>query len=485
VSLPRPRKGRAGVGLRILLPIVLLLIALPLDQTHAAPLGQWTSTTSYPNQIAGESCVVYSDQAYCVGGFNSKGGDYNSVYRAPLTSTGIGAWSATSPYPAKIDSASCAVSGSEVYCVGGENSTDVLSNVYAAPISSSGVGGWSGVAAYPQTIAASSCVVNAGYIYCIGGYDINGEETSSVYYSSLASGLSSWVSTTPYPVAVDAAGCVVEANDVYCVAGQEESGLPNFPIPDVYYAQLSANGVGTWYQTTPYPIALASPSCVQSSGNIYCVGGYDLSLLSHANAYVGAISSSGAVSWANATSYPVPVDVNSCVSDFSNMYCIAGRQSIQSGVSVMGSDYYAPLLAPGTAPGPTPPPVSTTTTTTTSTTSTTTSTPSITTSTTPSTTSTTPTTTSTPTSTTVATTSTTSSATTPATTTLTGTGTAQTTTSASPTSPQTASTYTYSIPANGAEPQPSGSSDMLMAAALVAVVGVVVGATYLARRHAR
>ena len=129
------------------LSLLLLLLAVPLDQANAISLGQWASTTSYPMHVAGDSCVTSSGSVYCVGGFDASGNDYDNVYYAQLTPTGIGSWSSATPYPAKVDSAACFTEAATIYCVGGESSTTVFDNVYSATISPSGIGGWSSAAA--------------------------------------------------------------------------------------------------------------------------------------------------------------------------------------------------------------------------------------------------------------------------------------------------------------------------------------------------
>jgi hypothetical protein len=335
------------IGMRGELLLILVLLSLApvvaLDPASPPSLGQWASTTSYPLKVAGESCDVYSNTVYCIGGFDAQGKDYDNAYYASLSSSGIGPWTSTTPYPADIDSQSCAIASAEIYCVGGENSTSVVSNVYEAPITSSGIGAWSQAAAYPQTIAASSCFVSSGYLYCVGGFDITGDETAASYYSSLSSGLKSWMSSTAYPFAVNSEACMVQGNSVYCVAGNEESGLPQFPVANVYYAQISASGIGTWTSTAQYPNALSTVACVLNSGDIYCAGGFNLDQLSSDHVYFTAIGGSGLASWTNGTAYPVPFDVSSCVTDLSHMYCVAGRSFTGKLVTMSNADYYAAL----------------------------------------------------------------------------------------------------------------------------------------------
>src|SRR2546430_3082606 len=82
--------------------------------------------------------------------------------------------------------------------------------------------------------------------------------------------LSSWSSTTNYPTGIEFPSCVVSSGFVYCIAGDNSSGLTNA----VYFAPLlPAGGAGSWSSSTSYPLRLQSQSCVTSSGYVYCIGG--------------------------------------------------------------------------------------------------------------------------------------------------------------------------------------------------------------------
>ena len=341
--------------------VVVVLLVAPLNLAHAESLGQWTSTTSYPLALAGESCVALSTSIYCVGGFGGGGNSHNQVYYATLSASGIGSGSTGNPYPTVIDSASCVNSTAGIYCVGGEDMSDHTSSrdVYFAPVTSAGLGSWSNEAAYPDALAAPSCVVYSGYIYCVGGFDSNGDEVSSTYYASVSSGLSSWSGTTQYPLAVDSASCSVYSGDIYCVAGETESGSnQNVPITNAYYAPLSSSGIGHWTAAeSSYPTALAAASCAPYTGYLYCVGGFDSSQLSSTNAYFGQASSSGVGSWNGATQYPVPIDTGSCVAALGHVYCVAGNSvtsSTSSTLNPIASAYYAPVSAAVTQTSTTP-----------------------------------------------------------------------------------------------------------------------------------
>jgi len=321
---------------------VLLLLA-PLNLASAESLGSWTSTTSY-QALSGVSCATLSANIYCVGGFGGGGSSHNEVQHATLTSTGIGSWSATTAYPTAIDSASCVNDTGGIYCIGGEDGKTVLDDVYFAAASSSGLGSWSSEAAYPNSLAAISCVAYSGYVYCVGGFDNNGDETSSTYYASISSGLTSWTGTTQYPLAVDSTSCSVYAGEIYCVAGETDNGSnQNSPISDVYYAPLSSSGIGQWTAALSYPTALAAPACASYSGYVYCVGGFDSNQYSSTDTYYGALTSAGVTSWSNSTPYPRAIDTSTCVVHQGYVYCVSGTSDTQSSKAIVGSSYYAQI----------------------------------------------------------------------------------------------------------------------------------------------
>jgi N-acetylneuraminic acid mutarotase len=230
-------------------------------------VGQWTSTTSYPFGIRAESCVTSGGEIYCVGGYASSFLS-NAVYYAPLSSSGVGRWTSTTSYPAPIWTHSCAASGIGIYCVGGITpSENFSSTVYYAPFSSSGIGKWTSTTSYPVGDRQLSCAASSSDLYCVGGY-----QSTDVYYAPLSSsGLGQWTKTTSYPFTVGAnsASCVILGGEIYCVGGHTGPTISNA----VNHATISSSGVGQWTNATSYPVGVWGESCVTSGGEIYCVGG--------------------------------------------------------------------------------------------------------------------------------------------------------------------------------------------------------------------
>jgi len=201
--------------------------------TFSGP-GNWTEQTDYGAasgssgsgglDVLGDSCVSNLSYAYCVGGQNFQSGtDVSDVFYAPVSSSGvIGSWVET------VD--------------------------YAAASGSSGTGGIG--------VEFPSCVEYGGYIYCIAGsLSVSPFFVSKVFYAPLsASGVGAWTETTDFGAASGTTGsggidtaelaCAVVAGYVYCAGGGTSK---------VFYAQLSASGVGPWTETTDYAARPARP----------------------------------------------------------------------------------------------------------------------------------------------------------------------------------------------------------------------------------
>ncbi|MDE1846061.1 MAG: hypothetical protein KGH53_02165 [Candidatus Micrarchaeota archaeon] len=200
----------------------------------SAGVGAWTATTSYPSNIMYSSCFTSSSYVYCVTNYNNLGAVYPAAYYAPISGSGIGAWTQTTSYPISLDQLSCVVIGSNVVCVGGyEGGVGIHSEVYTAPISSSGIGSWTAVSSYPAGIDTELCVTISGYIYCIAGS--NGSNLlNNIYYSHLvSSALTPWSSTTGYPLNIQTSSCISNGGYIYCVGGNTPAR-----VSSTYYAPV-------------------------------------------------------------------------------------------------------------------------------------------------------------------------------------------------------------------------------------------------------
>jgi len=242
-------------------------------------------------------------------------------------SVGIGSWLTTENYPFAVTGESCAASSSYVYCVGGQTSSSgtLTNSVYYAPLTASGVGVWTQTTSYPIPIVASSCVIASGYIYCVGGYStslLSNATAGPVYYAPISpSGVGNWTATTSYPIAISAESCVQGSGEIYCIGGTNDNSAS--ATSAVYYASLSSAGIGAWTTTTSYPVPISDESCVIWTGELYCIGG-DTNFATTNLVYYASTTGSGLGVWSSATQYPISAQDESCIVSSADIFCVGG-----------------------------------------------------------------------------------------------------------------------------------------------------------------
>ena len=213
--------------------------------SQSGTLGSWDSTTAYPIAIDSQYCVAASGYIYCVGGNNETDGTNgasvpaSSVWYAPLSPSGIGSWSISSSYPPNIYFPSCVASSSDIYCLGGVNSNDnSVNSVYYAALTSSGVGTWTQTTTYPGSYVGQACAISSSDIYCVGAQTGQSSFANAVYYATTSStGIGVWQKAPNYPISVETT-CVASSTDLYCVGGFVSHSVG--ATDDVYYASLSS-----------------------------------------------------------------------------------------------------------------------------------------------------------------------------------------------------------------------------------------------------
>ncbi len=337
----------------VVLIVLVALIAISTLAPSSPSSTAWQSASGYPIQvggsygIGGQQCNSVGQSIFCVGGTDPAGGPRSEVYSSSITSSGnITGWKPdANAYPGDIANQSCVASSNYVYCVGGtyDASYDDSYYTYFAPVNSNGtVGHWTQTTSYPIAVDTESCVASSGYIYCVGGYnETDGTSADtlasySVWFAPISSsGIGNWTQTTSYPSDVYLPSCAAGGGYIYCIGGVNDDANP---VSTDYYAALSSSGVGTWTQTTSYPVSASGQSCVISGGNIYCVGGEKQSSFATA-VYFASVSSTGVGKWSQASSYPAAADTD-CVVASGNLYCVGGFEGSSSEVNDV---FFAPL----------------------------------------------------------------------------------------------------------------------------------------------
>lgn len=386
-------KGRGTKRVAVASAVVLVALLALVVYTQASstpPSGPWVASTGYPLQSAGnhgvigQSCVDDVGYVYCVGGADPSVNPSSQAYSATFSASGVGAWlSSTGRYPLPVTGHSCGASSGFLYCIGGAVDTggDDTSLSYFAPISSGTIGSWTPTTSFPIAVDSQACVTSAAYIYCIGGNaepdgtNATSDLGNSAWYASLSSGgIGTWSRTTSYPQGAFLPACAASDGYVYCIGGVARSpsthgGVNYFGLSntqgEVYYAPLSSDGIGTWTATTSYPIQVALPSCVASSGHLYCIGGEQSGGADANMVFVAPISASGLGSWHRVNDYPAGILTtclasggnlaclggfvyDTCSASISNLYCLDGAEGT---FEISSSVYYIPLSLLTATPG--------------------------------------------------------------------------------------------------------------------------------------
>ena len=344
---------RSVLVLLVVVVVALVLISLYSGLSGPSTSGSWISAYSYPLKAAGvpgvvgQACVESAGYAYCVGGEDFNDDPTSSVYYAPISSSGVGNWTlSANPYPMAIVFQACATSSGYVYCVGGtkDSQGDDTAASYYAPLSPAGAGPWVASTPYPVAVDALSCVTAAGGIYCVGGENetagtsASAVITNSVWFAPVsAQGIGAWSQSVGYPAGIYYPNCTGAGSYVYCVGGENAKDDPQNAT---YYSYVTSSGMGAWAAAPGYPIQTIGESCATSYSVVYCVGGFQSGGATTAAVYSASVTSSGMEQWKPAPSYPLGVATD-CVAGEGYVYCIGGYSS--STGEPTGDSYYAVL----------------------------------------------------------------------------------------------------------------------------------------------
>ncbi len=345
---PAARARKSAVLLAFSLALGAVAFLPLVSSARGASNGPWYGTTSFPALTEDESCVASSGYIYCIAAANATQFAAGTSYFASTTPSGVSPWTKTTDYPLYVGEQACAASSGYVYCLDGATYYGTPGNeTYFAPLSPSGVGAWTDTSESSVSAVGESCATYSGYMYCVGG-TIQLQSPGYSWYAPLSSsGVGQWMNTTADPAGAYGLSCAIYSGYIYCVGGFPNAD-PQTPTDSVYFAPVSSSGVGPWTNTTAYPVNVAYESCVADSGFIYCVGGEQYFAGGVADlVYYAPVSSSGVGAWTAAATYPfTDATAPSCVTSSGYIYCVGGGLSITTPLAAIPKTsgvYYASL----------------------------------------------------------------------------------------------------------------------------------------------
>ncbi len=247
---------------------------------------QW-NCSDYPENMTSGSCIGLGQSVLCTGGVvpvnamdTSLGNMASNLSYYTGNLAGMQPWHATTGYPIQTFGAGCALYNSTVYCVGGYEGTApyAMNSSYYATVTANGISEWEATTPYPLHVVSGSCFASFGYLYCIGGsvnYLVNSSIalvpnfTGRAYYAKISQqGIGKWMNTTSYPVNAIGVSCADSSAKLYCIGGLEFAEAPGSAsqtfsiLRSAYYANLTANGIGTWHSIANYPEPTLFSSCL-------------------------------------------------------------------------------------------------------------------------------------------------------------------------------------------------------------------------------
>lgn len=275
-------------------------------QQTGGGLSAWsTNATPLPQALFDHAAVAAGGFVFVLGGFGSNNTARATVYSAPQTGTGLGAWTAQTALPVAEGEIGADVLNGHIYVVGGHTVTGSgggQATVYMATIGANGsVGAWQTLTPLPQARWDVAAVVGGGFLWATGGYNASGKATNSIYRAPInADGtIGAWLALTPTQTVLGEHTATAAKGDLFLAGGKVGS---NGASSTIYAAPLA----GPWLMLSTYGVNVGSKVQVKGTGftagetvNVTFAGG------AVATAHADASGSFG-INGAPGTSFVVP-----------------------------------------------------------------------------------------------------------------------------------------------------------------------------------
>ena len=260
-------------------------------QYKMASVADWAATNSLPQYLKGHQVVTWRNYVYCVGGFNGSN-PVSNVYRATQQDNGISGWTELTALPVALRDMAVAVTQNQLIVMGGRNNNGVSDKMYAAPLNDDGsIGAWQELPiTLPQPCWGLRAVEALGSLYIIGGAntDTENDATDKVYRLT--------VSAMGEVTAITEVANLPEARNGHAVAAYDSKIIvtggydATFTQKNtVYTVDVNLDGsLGTWETQTALPNAIYGHTTICTNGILTVIGGMEGTLASNKFLYTDA-----------------------------------------------------------------------------------------------------------------------------------------------------------------------------------------------------
>jgi hypothetical protein len=309
--------------------------------------GPWTvSSLSLPSPLSSMGIINTGTNLYVIGGSNSTS-SVSSVYQAPIVNNVIGTWLSTNidkntNLPLASTFSAFIEIDSNLYFFGGVDPSGLISSIYYAPIATDGtLGSWQlSTVSLPAPSLLLPLVVVGNTLYILGGA-INGLASDTIYTSTINSSglLSDFVlSSQKLPIPICGTQPYINNSYIYLLGGNTVNG----PLDTVYYAPISNGTIGSWSLSTlvlPVPTMFVSCAVI---GNTLFISGNNLTTLVQC-----AVDSSGIITNISATTPIIPSTVSApfLIASGDYLYYIGGNNSSNSNYNIYQASFVNNVLS--------------------------------------------------------------------------------------------------------------------------------------------
>ena len=227
----------------------------------ALPVGLSGHAVGFSWSVVNPYFPMYAGTVLVVGGADSTNVPTSSAYFSIVASSGalLTPWAAAPPLPQPLAFATAATASpynsvaayGYLYVIGGDSTADgkSVATVYVGKTSqTTGVTAWTVTTPLPVPLHSAGAAVFNGGLYVVGGSTVGNVPVSTVYRASIGAdgSLGAWRTLTPLPFKRSYFGFGIAGTFLYALGGDSGTVAPNdaslspTAINDVVYAQIDA-----------------------------------------------------------------------------------------------------------------------------------------------------------------------------------------------------------------------------------------------------